>query len=85
MRIDPPSGIAVHSYKRNRGVSILKEQGGKVMILEDGYVKDENLVDLAKAEKFLKTVFKREFPRSRKVRVTRLAGPQEAARDRKRL
>ena len=38
-------------------------------IREDGYVKEDNIVDLPKAEEILKAVFKREFPRSRKVMV----------------
>lgn len=84
-RIDPPGGIAVHSYKRNRGVTILRQPGGKVLIREDGYVKEEQIVDLPKAEKVLKPVFKREFPRSRKVRVSILSGPDDARKPGKTL
>ena len=82
-RIDPPGGIAVHSYKRNRGVFLLKRPGGKVLIREDGYGTEEQVADVGKAEKVLKPIFKREFPRSRKVRVSMLSGPADVKKQRK--
>ena len=52
-------------------------------IREDGYMKEDNIVDITKEEEILKAVFKWEFSRSRKVRVTLLSGPGEVTQDRK--
>ncbi len=80
-----PAGIEILSYKRNRGVVVLKLDDGRFLVRERGYNNEEfhsNHSDLAK---YLKSILKREFPRSRKLRLYRLAGPEEINRARKKL
>ena len=50
------------------------------MLRESGYVYDEYEVDFDQLQKRLKTVFKREFPRSRKVRFNKFSDPAELER-----
>ncbi len=78
-------GLEVLSYKRNRGLSIIKLGAGLFQVRERGYNEDEWEVDLEALPRLLKTIAKREFPRSRKVRVYRINGPQEVNRPMKRL
>ena len=41
----------------------------KLMVIEDGYFKDRFLIKPDKLKKLLKTLLKREFPRSKKIRL----------------
>ena len=62
--------IDLRTYKRNRSVVIVKIADGEYLIIEDGYEKDQ-FPDLTiqQVKKTLKTLLKREFPRSNKVRL----------------
>ena len=66
------SGIEIMSYKRNRTVALIRLSDHRVLLREQGYVQDDTEVDLEQLSKKLKTVIKREFPRSRKVRFFKL-------------
>ena len=74
------SGIEIMSYKRNRTVALIRLSDHRVLLREQGYVDDETEVDLKQLSKKLKTVFKREFPRSRKVRFFKLTTAAELDR-----
>lgn len=84
-KLDPPQGIEILTYKRNRGVSIIKMDDGMFEVRERGYheetqeVAEENLV------RILKKITKREFPRSRKVRVYAVNSPGDLGRELKKL
>lgn len=80
-----PAGVELSSYKRNRSiaVSILPDQ--QVSIRENGYIEQEMRVERKELPKLLKTMIKREFPRSRKVRVHKFLDPLELDRPRKKL
>ena len=82
-KLTPPQGVEVLSYKRNRGIVLLLEDRNTVRCRERGYMEQEFCVGLHELEKPLKTMLKREFPRSRKVRLYQLAGPQELDLERK--
>lgn len=84
-RLQPPQGVEILTYKRNRGVSVIREHGDKVVVREWGYVENHFEIDVADLPKRLKSIAKREFPRSRKVRVYQLAGAGEAGQARKKL
>lgn len=84
-KLSPPQGVEVLSYKRNRGIVLLLEDDSMVLFRERGYLEQEFLVALAELQKPLKIMMKREFPRSRKVRLYQLAGPQEFGLERKQL
>jgi hypothetical protein len=79
-QMQPPGGIELLSYKRNRGIAIIKKDNQLLEIREHGY--EEQVIELTseKLEKELKTMIKREFPRSRKVRLTKFTDPQELER-----
>jgi len=79
-KMQPPGGIELLSYKRNRGIAIIKKEDQLLEIREYGY--EERVLELTseKLEKELKTMIKREFPRSRKVRMVKFSDPQELER-----
>ena len=74
-KLEPPQGVEILTYKRNRGITIIKIDEDTLSIQERGY--EENIYQVAKADltKQLKAIAKREFPRSRKVRVYQLDSP----------
>ena len=61
--------IDLKTYKRNRTVIIVKIDEKKLLVIEDGYFKDKFLIKSDKLKKLLKTLLKKEFPRSRKIRL----------------
>ncbi len=67
-----PEGHAVEllTYKRNRGMTLVRRGGDAFLVLEYGYLEQRFPdVPMDKLEKLCKTVLKREFPRSTKVRL----------------
>lgn len=79
-KIDPPGGIELLSYKRNRGIAIIKKENGEIEIREHGYKEQCLRISQDKLAKELKTMLKREFPRSRKVRLIKFDDPGELDR-----
>ena len=69
-------GVQVLSYKRNRSVTITpvvnQLEESIFLVEENGYVTAAKEVTLSNLKKHLRVVFKREFPRSRKVRLIKL-------------
>ena len=61
--------IDLKTYKRNRAVIIVKVNEEKLLIIEDGYFKDRFLIKADKLKTLLKTLLKKEFPRSKKIRL----------------
>ena len=84
-RIETPAGIELSSYKRNRSIAVAVLPDNKYLVREDGYVEQELEIKKSGLAKMLKTMIKREFPRSRKVRVHKFSHPGELDRLRKRL
>lgn len=84
-KLTPPQGLEILSYKRNRGITILKLDEKTFLVRERGYEKVEFRVSEADLPKLLKSLMKREFPRSRKLRIYRIAGPDEMEQPRKKL
>ena len=78
-------GVEVLSYKRNRGISLIRAGGDTVTVRERGYRDREMTVTLPALPKLLKVMMGTEFPRSRKVRLYRLEDAERAGRERKRL
>lgn len=74
------SGIEIMSYKRNRSVALVRLSSDRVLLRERGYVVDDAEVDLRQLSKKLKAVFKKEFPRSRKVRFFKFTNVLELDR-----
>jgi hypothetical protein len=61
--------IDLKTYKRNRTVIIVKIDEKKLLVVEDGYFKGRFLMKSDKLKKLLKTLLKKEFPRSKKIRL----------------
>jgi hypothetical protein len=61
--------LDLKTYKRNRTVIIVKIDEDKLLIIEDGYFKKRFLITSEKLKKLLKTLLKKEFPRSKKIRL----------------
>ena len=61
--------LDLRTYKRNRNVIIRKQDQDSFLFLENGFYQDRMTVPGDKVKKTLKKMLKKEFPRSRKVRV----------------
>jgi hypothetical protein len=61
--------VDLKTYKRDRGVTVIKLAEDQIKIVEDGFEKDEFIIPAAKLKKTLKSLIKKEFPRSNKVRL----------------
>lgn len=68
------------SYKRNRTIAITHLGNDQFLLTEKGYVEDENNVNGSILQKELKKAIKREFPRSRKVRLVKFDDPAQLDR-----
>lgn len=82
---EPPGGIELSSFKRNRSIAIAVLSEGLYTVHEKGYVEQNLQVEDSELAKVIKTMIKREFPRSRKVRVHKFTHPDELDRPRKTL
>jgi len=74
-KLDPPQGVEMLTYKRNRGITIIKIDQETLSVQERGYEEKTFQVSSDGLAKLLKSITKREFPRSRKVRVYQLDSP----------
>lgn len=83
--VEAPGGIEILSYKRNRGIAVLCRSPNRFLVREQGYVDQEKEVDGEGLARVLKTMIKREFPRSRKVRLIRISHPDELDRPRQKI
>jgi len=61
--------IDLRTYKRNRSVVIRRTGQDGFDVVENGFFRARFQVDLARMKKLLKTLFKKEFPRSTKIRL----------------
>ena len=84
-KLESKQGMEVLSYKRNRGIDILKLDTDTVRVREHGYREEEHQVNMTGLPKLLKSMIKREFPRSRKVRFYQVANPDELGQPKKKL
>jgi len=66
--------LDLQTYKRNRSVIIAKLAEGDLLVIEDGFFKERFRVKPQKLRKVLKSLVKKEFPRSRKIRLYVLDG-----------
>ena len=66
-----PTGhyLDLRTYKRNRSVIIAKMGEDDLLIIENGYFRERFRLKPEKLKKTLKTILKKEFPRSRKIRL----------------
>lgn len=81
----PPGGVELLSYKRNRGIAIVKIGTDEIRLLERGYQEQTMDISLPQLSKVLKSMIKREFPRSRKVRMIKFQDPKTLERTRQKI
>ena len=84
-RVGIQQGVELLSYKRNRTIAILRLDDDSFLVKENGYVVEEMTAPYNKLSKLLKVRIKREFPRSRKVRLYRFCCPEELDRERQKI
>ncbi len=84
-KLEKEKGLEILSYKRNRGLTVIKKDENLFWIRERGYLDQEVLVTDRELQRLLKSIMKREFPRSRKVRVYSLSGQDAVGLKRKKL
>ena len=68
-KMESKRGVEILSYKRNRGVVILRLSEAEFFVRQRGYEEAEYIVSFEGLTKILKSILKQEFPRSRKVRI----------------
>lgn len=73
-------GMELMSYKRNRTIAVIKSEEDTLRIVEKGYMVEETTIKQAVLEKNLKKLMKREFPRSRKIRLHKFGHVDELER-----
>ena len=61
--------LDLRTYKRNRSVVIVKIDADNLLVIEDGYSSQRFQIKTEKLKKLLKTLLKKEFPRSHKIRL----------------
>ncbi len=62
--------LDVRTYKRNRYVFFVKKGEDDFLVIENGYFQERfEKVPMKKIKKLFKTILKKEFPRSTKIRV----------------
>ena len=68
-KLDIGCYLEVRSYKRDRGLLIVRMEEDDYEIIEDGFSKQSHHSGIEKMSKVLKSIIKREFPRSKKLRI----------------
>ena len=84
-KLNPPQGIELLSYKRNRSIAVLLLDDEKILVRERGYNDAEQVIEKSLLAKHLKVLIKYEFPRSRKVRMYQVDTPLELEKVHKKL
>ncbi len=79
------TGVELMSYKRNRWVAIICLENDFFQIKEKGYLDQEDVINQTELTRFLKKAIKREFPRSRKVRLFKFANLAELEREHQKI
>ncbi len=71
-KLDVGHGLELLTFKKDRGLRICKTDSNTFATTEFGFQNENSQTDLKGMKKLLKTVLKREFPRSNKIRVSAL-------------
>jgi hypothetical protein len=61
--------IELRTYKRDRGATIVKISDDCLRITETGFENTQLEIPVSRLKKTLKSILKKEFPRSNKVRL----------------
>ena len=69
-KTEPGTGVKMLTYKRDRHVTIIRTDDNHYMITQHGFEKRNFQIMEKELKKTLKALLRREFPRSRKVRIS---------------
>jgi hypothetical protein len=61
--------LDLRTYKRNRSVMVIKNTEDDMLVIEEGYSSEQFRVKSEKLKKILTALLRKEFPRSRKIRL----------------
>ncbi|MBC8208877.1 MAG: hypothetical protein H8E79_06905 [Desulfobulbaceae bacterium] len=61
--------LELWTFKKDRSLIIVKLADDMLQVVENGYARAEYMVASAQLKKLLKTLLKKEFPRSNKVHL----------------
>lgn len=70
--------LDVRTYKRNRAVIIVKQSDDQLLVIQNGYEFARFEIKPDRLKKLLKTLLKKEFPRSTKVRLYTMGAFKES-------
>lgn len=62
-------GLDLRTFKRDRSVAITRMADDMYVVEENGFSRETFSTDIKGMRKLLKTLLKREFPRSNKIRM----------------
>lgn len=65
--------LDIRTYKRNRSVIIVRQDQDELLVIQNGYDYNKYEIRINDLKKLLKTLLKKEFPRSNKVRLYTMA------------
>jgi hypothetical protein len=68
-KMDSGETLELLTWKKDRSLLLVRQERDKILVHERGFVDQEFRVDFSKIKKLLKTLIKREFPRSHKIRT----------------
>ncbi len=61
--------LELQTWKRDRSLVVVRETDGMVLVLEKGFRQQEYRMETGRLKNLLKTLLRREFPRSHRVRM----------------
>lgn len=62
-------GLDLRTFKRDRSIVIMRTESDTYSVVEDGFHHEQFQTSHKGLKKIMKTLLKREFPRSNKVRI----------------
>ncbi|MBU0682308.1 MAG: hypothetical protein KKD73_12905 [Proteobacteria bacterium] len=69
-QLEAGESLVLQTYKRDRSLTLVRIAKERILIIEEGFSRAEFEVNSANLAKVLKTLLKKEFPRSNKVRIS---------------
>ncbi len=76
-KMDSGDSLELLTWKKDRSLLFIRPNIDTILVYERGFVEQEHRVVFSKIKKLLKTLLKREFPRSHKIRVRILSGTEK--------
>lgn len=68
-KMDSGESLELLTWKKDRSLLLVRQSRDEVYVYERGFAEQEYRVSSGKLKKLLKTLLKREFPRSHKIRL----------------